>query len=77
MPAKEFVHKVFECNETAYMAMDYIQGYDLLQTVEGSAPPLSPKEIIAHLHTMLDAVGHVHAGRLVLRWHRKVGRHVL
>ena len=23
------------------------------------------------------AVGHVHAGRLVLRWHRKVGRHVL
>lgn len=61
------VHQVFECNETAYMAMDYIQGYDLLQTVEGSAPPLSPKEIIAHLHTMLDAVGHVHAHGLLHR----------
>ena len=61
------VHQVFECNETAYMAMDYIEGYDLLQTVEGSAPPLTPKEIIAHLHTMLDAIGHVHAHGLLHR----------
>ncbi len=61
------VHQVFECNETAYMAMDYIKGYDLLQTVEGSAPPLTPKEIIAHLHTMLDAVGHVHGHGLLHR----------
>lgn len=61
------VHQVFECNETAYMAMDFIEGHDLLQTVEGSAPPLSPKEIIAHLHTMLDAVGHVHARGLLHR----------
>jgi serine/threonine protein kinase len=61
------VHQVFECNETAYMAMDHIKGYDLLQTVEGSAPPLSPKEIIAHLNTMLDAIGHVHAHGLLHR----------
>lgn len=61
------VHQVFECNETAYMAMDYIEGYDLLQTVEGSAPPLRPKEIIAHLTTMLDAIGHVHAQGLLHR----------
>lgn len=61
------VHQVFECNETAYMAMDHIKGYDLLQTVEGSAPPLSPKEIIAHLHTMLEAIGHVHAHGLLHR----------
>ncbi|MFM7446790.1 MAG: serine/threonine protein kinase, partial [Tabrizicola sp.] len=61
------VHQVFECNETAYMAMDYVEGYDLLQTVEGSAPPLTPKEIIAHLNTMLDAVGHVHAQGLLHR----------
>ncbi|MFN5997300.1 MAG: serine/threonine protein kinase [Paracoccaceae bacterium] len=61
------VHQVFECNETAYMAMDFIDGHDLLQTVEGSAPPLRPKEIIAHLHSMLDAVGHVHAKGLLHR----------
>lgn len=61
------VHQVFECNETAYMAMDYIEGHDLLQTVEGSAPPLRPKEIIAHLMSMLDAVGHVHSQGLLHR----------
>lgn len=61
------VHQVFEDNETAYMAMDFIEGHDLLQTVEGSAPPLRPKEIIAHLMTMLDAIGHVHAQGLLHR----------
>jgi Protein kinase domain len=61
------VHEVFEDNETAYMAMDYIDGPDLLQTVEGSARPLTPKEIIAFLQTMLDAVGHVHDQGLLHR----------
>lgn len=61
------VHHVFEDNETAYMAMDYIDGPDLLQTVEGSARPLTPKEIVAHLVTMLDAVEHVHAQGLLHR----------
>lgn len=61
------VHQVFEENDTAYIAMDYIEGHDLLQTVEGSAPPLRPKEVIAHLMTMLDAVGHVHANGLLHR----------
>lgn len=61
------VHQVFECNDTAYMAMDYIEGCDLLQTVEGSAPPLRPKDIIAHLTVMLDAVGYVHDQGLLHR----------
>jgi hypothetical protein len=61
------VHQVFEDNDTAYMAMDYIKGHDLLETVEGSAPPLAPKEIMAHLVTMLDAVGHVHSRGLLHR----------
>jgi len=61
------VHHVFEDNETAYMAMDYIDGPDLLQTVEGSARPLTPKEIIAHLTTMLDALDHVHGQGLLHR----------
>ena len=61
------VHHVFEDNETAYMAMDYIDGPDLLQTVEGSARPLTPKEIIAHLTAMLDALDHVHGLGLLHR----------
>jgi serine/threonine protein kinase len=61
------VHHVFEDNETAYMAMDYIDGPDLLQTVEGTARPLTPKEIVVFLHTMLDALGHVHGQGLLHR----------
>ncbi len=61
------VHHVFEENDTAYMAMDYIDGPDLLQTVEGSARPLAPKDIASFLHTMLDALGHVHAQGLLHR----------
>ncbi len=61
------VHHVFEDNETAYMAMDYIDGPDLLQTVEGTARPLTPKEIVAFLHTMLDALDHVHDRGLLHR----------
>jgi serine/threonine protein kinase len=54
------VHQVFEDNETAYMAMEYIDGPDLLETVEGTAPALTPEQIIAILGQMLDAIGHVH-----------------
>ena len=61
------VHHVFEDNETAYMAMDYIDGPDLLQTVEGSARPLTPRELMSFLNTMLDALGHVHAQGLLHR----------
>ena len=61
------VHHVFEDNETVYMAMDCIDGPDLLQTVEGSARPLTPKEIVAHLTTMLDALNHVHEQGLLHR----------
>ncbi len=55
------VHQVFEDNDTAYMAMDYIQGPDLLETVEGTAPRLGSDRIISLLDRVLDALGHVHA----------------
>lgn len=54
------VHQVFEDNETAYMAMDYIQGPDLLETVEGKVPQLPPAQIVTLLRKMLEAVGYVH-----------------
>jgi serine/threonine protein kinase len=55
------VHQVFEDNDTAYMAMDYIDGPDLLETVEGTAPALKPGQIIAILDEILDALAYVHA----------------
>jgi Protein kinase domain len=61
------VLQVFEDNETAYIAMDYVEGPDLLETVEGTAPALSPAEIQSILGKMLDAVGYVHAQGLLHR----------
>jgi tRNA A-37 threonylcarbamoyl transferase component Bud32 len=55
------VHQVFQDNETAYMAMDLVDGPDLLETVEGTAPRLSPDEIVQTLTKILDALGYVHA----------------
>lgn len=55
------VHQVFEDNDTAYLAMDYIEGPDLLETVEGTAPALLPGQIMPLLTQMLDAVGYIHA----------------
>ena len=55
------VHQVFQDNETAYMAMDLVEGPDLLDTVDGTAPRLKPDEIILALTKMLDALGYVHA----------------
>jgi hypothetical protein len=55
------VHQVFEDNDTAYIAMEYIDGPDLLETVEGSAPALLPGQIIPLLGQVLDALGYVHA----------------
>ena len=55
------VHQVFQDNDTAYMAMDYVRGPDLLETVEGTAPRLTPDRITVLLSRMLDALGHVHA----------------
>ena len=49
------VHQVFEDNDTAYMAMEHIDGPDLLETVEGTAPALKPDQIVSILDQMLDA----------------------
>jgi serine/threonine protein kinase len=55
------VHQVFEDNDTAYMAMEHIDGPDLLETIEGTAPALTPDQIMSILDQMLDAVDFVHA----------------
>ncbi len=55
------VHQVFEDNDTAYMAMDYIEGFDLLETLEEGATRLSSAEIVGVLQKILGAVGFVHS----------------
>jgi serine/threonine protein kinase len=54
------VHQVFEDNDTAYMALDYIDGFDLLETIEDDSMRLSPREISNILRKILSAVAFVH-----------------
>lgn len=54
------VHQVFEDNETAYMAMDYIEGPDLLTLIEDDTVSFTPAEIVALLKKVLGAVAFIH-----------------
>ncbi|MEP5757716.1 MAG: protein kinase, partial [Litoreibacter sp.] len=54
------VHQVFEDNDTAYMALDFVEGRDLLDTLEDPNHGLKPDQITRILRSMLDAVGFIH-----------------
>ncbi len=54
------VHQVFEDNNTAYMALDLIEGRDLLDVIEGEPSRLGPDQIRAILLKLLDAVAYIH-----------------
>ncbi|MCB2093143.1 MAG: protein kinase [Rhodobacteraceae bacterium] len=54
------VHQVFEDNGTAYMAIDYIKGRDLLQLIEDDNVTLHPEHIVQMARKMISAVGFVH-----------------
>ena len=61
------VHQVFEDNGTAYMAMDFVQGRDLLDVIDHEPHRLTPDRIEALLRCLLDAVQHVHAAGILHR----------
>ena len=55
------VHQIFEENATAYMAMDYIEGSDLLELVEGATDNLqTPTAVQSLTEQLLHAVAYVH-----------------
>jgi serine/threonine protein kinase len=54
------VHQVFEDNGTAYMAIDFIDGLDLQQIIEGEGPQLTPEHIVRITDKLLNAVGFIH-----------------
>ncbi len=54
------VHQVFEDNETAYMALDFVDGLDLMHTIEDESLRLPPEQVRTILTKMLDAIGYVH-----------------
>ena len=61
------VHQVFEDNETAYMALDLVEGCDLLTIIEEDDRSLTPSQVVAMTLDLLDAVDHVHSQDLLHR----------
>ena len=61
------VHQVFEENDTAYMALDFVEGRDLLDILEDERSDLTPDMIVSILDDMLDAIRFVHAQDMLHR----------
>ena len=61
------VHQVFEDNGTAYMAIDYIDGLDLLEMIESKKNILSPDAVVLITEKMLSAVGFIHENNMLHR----------
>ena len=61
------VRDVFEENGTAYMALDYIDGRDLLDVIEQETWRLDPDTVRGIALKLLDAIGHVHARGMLHR----------
>ena len=59
------VHQVFEDNDTAYMALDYIRGHDLLEIIDEKVGELTPDQIVAMAVKLVTAVGYIHANDLL------------
>lgn len=54
------VHQVFEENNSAYMALDYVEGDDLLTILEDAPERLTPHMVRRLLNTALDAISYIH-----------------
>ena len=61
------VHQVFKDNETAYMALDLIEGQDLLDIIDAKGERPAYAEIKSVLWRILDAIAVVHAEDMLHR----------
>lgn len=61
------VHQVFEDNDTAYMAIDFIDGKDLHDILNSTDRAFSPAEIVILLKKMLSAVEFIHQAGILHR----------
>lgn len=54
------IHQIFEDNGTAYMALDFIDGCDLLDVIEEKSLEISPDRLVLWLRKLLTAVEFIH-----------------
>lgn len=55
------VHQIFEDNDTAYMALDLVDGCDLMDVIEEKTIDATPDRIVRWLRQSLEAVQFIHA----------------
>ena len=61
------VHQIFKDNGTAYMALDYVEGMDLLDVHDKTPEVLTETEIVALLKALLQALTYVHENGILHR----------
>jgi hypothetical protein len=61
------VHQVFQDNDTAYMAIDFINGKDLHDLLDSTDQAFTPAEIVVLLKKMLSAVEFIHEAGILHR----------
>lgn len=61
------VHQVFEENNTAYMALDYVGGDDLLTVLEDTPDRLTPALVRHSLDVALESVSYIHGKGILHR----------
>ncbi len=61
------VHQVFEDNDTAYMAIDFIEGRDMLDMIEDSSVSYTPEQIVEMTKKLLSAVAFIHENEVLHR----------
>ena len=61
------VHQVFEENGTAYMALDFVNGLDLLDIIQHDPGRLTPEVVKSILKKTLEAVVYMHESNMLHR----------
>ena len=61
------IHQVFEDNMTAYMALDFVRGRDLLDTIEDPKMKLHPRDVKDIMLKCLEAVHYIHTNDVLHR----------
>ncbi len=61
------IHQVFEDNQTAYMALDFVRGRDLLDTIEDPRMKLHPRDVKDILLKVLEAIHYIHTNDVLHR----------
>lgn len=61
------VHQIFEDNETAYMALDYVEGTNLLALIDDPKTRFTPAQVVELTRTLLDAISAVHDADMLHR----------